>query len=83
MVVGGFRSFYVLVLILWVELTEADPLQSYSLDLLGDGFCSYLSVLLIVGEGLSQKMQRILYRHLFWKTASLCLMVVIFQDFAL
>ena len=83
MVVGGFRLFHVLVLILWVELTEADPLQSYSLDLVGDGFCSYLSVLLIVGEGLSQKMQRILHRHLFWKTDSLCLMVIIFQDFAL
>ena len=83
MVVGGFRLFHVLVLILWVELTEADPLQSYSLDLVGDGFCSYLSVMLIVGEGLSQKMQRILHRHLFWKTDSLCLMVVIFQDFAL
>ena len=83
MVVGGFRLFHVLVLILWVELTEADPLQFYSLDLVGDGFCSYLSVLLIVGEGLSQKMQRILHRHLFWKTDSLCLMVVIFQDFAL
>ena len=83
MVVGGFRLFHVLVLILWVELTEADPLQSYSLDLVGDGFCSYLSVPLIAGEGLSQKMQRILHRHLFWKTANLCLMVVIFQDFAL
>ena len=83
MVVGGFRSFHLLVLTLWVELTEADPLQSYSLDLVGDGFCSYLSVPLIVGEGLRQKMQRILHRHLFWKTSSLCLMVVIFQDFAL
>ena len=51
MVVGGFRLFHVLVLILWVELTEADPLQSYSLDLVGDGFCSYSSVPLIVGEG--------------------------------
>lgn len=51
MVVGSFRLFHVLVLIWWVELTEADPLQSYSLDLVGDGFCSYLSVPLIVGEG--------------------------------